>query len=433
MNGSSREYPSATSLARAIRRRELSVEDASGTHLERLRTLNPVLNSILQVAPDFRRYAGTRRRSGPRRRRGRWPAVRGSVHREGCLRRPAARLADHRATGMAERPDPVADHGGHRGPPAPGGGAILIGVTRRRSGATGNSGMARHNPYDLERTPGGSSGGEAATVAAGGSPLGLGQRLRRQPRAPAHFCGIATLRPSNGRVPRGRRGRHERPADRGGPPGPLGGRSRGGDCGHQRLRLGDPTTLPAAAGRLPPGSEPEGLRVAFIPTTASCRRPPRKRRRPSWPPPGRWRTRGRSWNKPRHPDLDEAWEITMEYWRYCGETGTVADYFAFLDRWDRYRVRLGLDGGVRSAPLSRGGAPGPPGGEKTMPLLGSRTQCRSAWSAGRAPWSGRVRRPKECPSAFSSLARHGVTMWRWRARRASKAALGGWQPPPFGI
>jgi amidase len=40
------------------------------------------------------------------------------------------------------------------------------------------------------------------------------------------------------------------------------------------------------------------------------------------------------------PDLDEAWQITLEYWRYCGEVGTVQEYFRFLERWDRYRVKL---------------------------------------------------------------------------------------------
>jgi amidase len=40
------------------------------------------------------------------------------------------------------------------------------------------------------------------------------------------------------------------------------------------------------------------------------------------------------------PDLDESWQITLEYWRYCGEVGTVGEYFRFLERWDRYRGKL---------------------------------------------------------------------------------------------
>ncbi len=59
-----------------------------------------------------------------------------------------------------------------------------------------------NNPYDLSRTPGGSSGGEAAIIAAGGSPLGLGNDMGGSIRLPAHFCGIAGIKPTTGRVPR---------------------------------------------------------------------------------------------------------------------------------------------------------------------------------------------------------------------------------------
>jgi amidase len=58
------------------------------------------------------------------------------------------------------------------------------------------------NPYDLNRSPGGSSGGAAAIIAAGGSPFDIGTDTGGSIRFPAHCCGIAGIKPTSGRVPR---------------------------------------------------------------------------------------------------------------------------------------------------------------------------------------------------------------------------------------
>jgi fatty acid amide hydrolase len=55
------------------------------------------------------------------------------------------------------------------------------------------------NPWNAERTPGGSSGGEAALIATGASPLGLGTDIGGSVRIPAAFCGIASMKPTAGR------------------------------------------------------------------------------------------------------------------------------------------------------------------------------------------------------------------------------------------
>ncbi len=59
-----------------------------------------------------------------------------------------------------------------------------------------------NNPYDLKLSPGGSSGGESAIIAAGGSALGLGSDAGGSVRFPAHCTGISAIKPTSGRVPR---------------------------------------------------------------------------------------------------------------------------------------------------------------------------------------------------------------------------------------
>ena len=59
-----------------------------------------------------------------------------------------------------------------------------------------------NNPYDVSRTAGGSSGGEAALIASCGSPIGLGSDCAGSVRLPAAFCGIASIKPTSGRIPR---------------------------------------------------------------------------------------------------------------------------------------------------------------------------------------------------------------------------------------
>lgn len=62
------------------------------------------------------------------------------------------------------------------------------------------------NPWRLDRSPGGSSGGEAAILAAGGSALGLGSDILGSVRVPAAFSGVAAFKPTAGRTPDQQRG-----------------------------------------------------------------------------------------------------------------------------------------------------------------------------------------------------------------------------------
>src|SRR5207248_9378063 len=57
------------------------------------------------------------------------------------------------------------------------------------------------HPYGIHRSPGNSSSGEAAIIAAGGSPLGLGSDSGGSIRLPAHYCGVVALKPTAGLIP----------------------------------------------------------------------------------------------------------------------------------------------------------------------------------------------------------------------------------------
>ena len=95
-------------------------------------------------------------------------------------------------------------------PPSPGSkpaGAIILGKTNTpdltMAFETNNLVYGRtNNPFDIKRTPGGSSGGAGAIIAAGGSPLDIGSDTGGSIRVPSHFCGIAGIKPTAGRVSR---------------------------------------------------------------------------------------------------------------------------------------------------------------------------------------------------------------------------------------
>lgn len=85
-------------------------------------------------------------------------------------------------------------------------GAILMGKTNTPeftlSFQTDNRVFGRtNNPYSVDRTPGGSSGGAAALIAAGATPFDIGTDTGGSIRLPSHFCGIAGIKPTTGRVP----------------------------------------------------------------------------------------------------------------------------------------------------------------------------------------------------------------------------------------
>ncbi len=189
----------ATELARLVRDRALSAVEIVDAHLRRIEAVNPAINAV--VALDAERALTAARELDA----GRGPAgplrgvpftVKDNLEAAGL---PMAIGDPARAGVVPERDATVVRRLREAG-------AILLGKTNCPPYGGGietdNPVYGRTgNPYDPARTPGGSSGGEGAIVGAAGSPLGLGTDSGASVRLPAHFCGVAAIKPTSGRVP----------------------------------------------------------------------------------------------------------------------------------------------------------------------------------------------------------------------------------------
>jgi amidase len=189
---------SATELAAAIARRTLSSTEAVRAYLARIERLNPELNAVIHLEPERALAAAARadRRS---------PAVR--LHGV-----PMTLKDSHRVAGM---PTIVGNPDASRVPARRDGfvasrlraeGAVLIGKTNvardLEDFQTDNPIFGRtNNPLDPSRTPGGSSGGAAAALAAHLTPIEVGSDIAGSVRLPAAFCGVIGLKPTFAAIP----------------------------------------------------------------------------------------------------------------------------------------------------------------------------------------------------------------------------------------
>jgi amidase len=195
-------FASATWLAEAIRTRAISAVEVVDACLARIELVNPSLNAVVRLTDDPREHARQADRELAR------GILRGPLHGVPFTLKDSLDTAGVVTTagsvGWRERV-PAGDATVAARLKAAGG--ILLGKTNTPeftwSDETDNDVYGRtSNPYDLSRTPGGSSGGAAAIVAAGGSPFDVGSDTGDSIRQPAHVCGIAGLKPTSGRVPR---------------------------------------------------------------------------------------------------------------------------------------------------------------------------------------------------------------------------------------
>jgi amidase len=192
----------ASELATAIRERNTSSEDVVLAHLARIEAVNPAVNAVVEVLADTA-LAGARTADEAVARR----ESLGPLHGVPVTIKANIDVAGSPTTqGVAAFADarPPAD--------APlvaqlrRAGAIPIGRTNLPDFAVRlhtDSGLhgATVNPWDARRSPGGSSGGEAAALATGMTPLGIGNDYGGSLRVPSAACGTTALRPTFGRVP----------------------------------------------------------------------------------------------------------------------------------------------------------------------------------------------------------------------------------------
>lgn len=196
-------FSSATSIARSIQAKEVSDVEVVEAHLRRIDEVNPKLNAVVQLAAE--RAISEARNADEALARG---ESLGPLHGV-----PITIKDSHDTEGIVStggtlgRKDFVPDADATAVSRMRAAGAIVLGKTNTPeltlSFETDNLVYGQtNNPYDVSRTPGGSSGGAGAIIAAGGSAMDLGTDTGGSIRVPSAFCGLAGLKPTSGRVPR---------------------------------------------------------------------------------------------------------------------------------------------------------------------------------------------------------------------------------------
>ena len=195
-------YRSAVEMARMIRDKKISPVELVQAHLDRIERLNPQLNAFVSV--DSARALEAARKAEAAVLQG---ATVGPLHGVPVTIKSSIDVAGLRCeTGSKLRAGHIAEADAPLVSRLKAAGAIVLGNTNvpemLMAFETDNLLYGRTNsPWDLERTPGGSSGGEAAAIAAGCSAGGVGSDGAGSVRVPAHFSGICGLKPTPGRIP----------------------------------------------------------------------------------------------------------------------------------------------------------------------------------------------------------------------------------------
>ena len=192
---------SATELADLIKKNETSSKEVVEAHLNRISEINPEVNAITLTLEETALEAAEKADNASDEDRkkpfhGVPFTIKENIDFKGT---PTTQGVPLLAESMPPRNAPIVDRMIEAG-------AIPIGRTNLPEMGfrldTDNPLRGRtFNPWNKELTPGGSSGGEAVAIATGMSPFGLGNDIGGSLRNPAYCCGIASLKPSIGRIP----------------------------------------------------------------------------------------------------------------------------------------------------------------------------------------------------------------------------------------
>lgn len=192
-------------LAAKIRSRELSSVEVVEAYIARIEQVNPVLNAL--IAERFDEARADARRADERIASAADPDSLPPLLGVPCTAKEfIAQRGFPFTAGLWARRDVVADRDATVVTRVREAGGIMLGVTNVPEGGmwmeTHNTLFGRtNNPWDVRRTSGGSSGGEAALVGAGAVPWGIGGDVAGSIRIPAAFCGITGHKPTGGLIP----------------------------------------------------------------------------------------------------------------------------------------------------------------------------------------------------------------------------------------
>jgi Asp-tRNA(Asn)/Glu-tRNA(Gln) amidotransferase A subunit family amidase len=187
---------SAVELISAVRQKAISIPELVEEHISEIERQNPELNAIIDFDPERVRAQARRSLTGPL--AGLPVTVKASISTAGHR----CEIGSVLNRGNVPSDDAVVVDRLRRA------GAVILGTTNcpefLMAYETDNLLYGRtSNPWNLEYTAGGSSGGESAAIAAGISAGGLGSDSGGSVREPAHFTGICALKPTPGRIPGG--------------------------------------------------------------------------------------------------------------------------------------------------------------------------------------------------------------------------------------